>query len=147
MATDYSHDQLGTLTITMIVPIVVLLVILYAATGFMPLLVVMVVAFVLLLALFYRLRVEVTSEALKLAFGIGLVRKSFSIAEIVDAYPVRNKWWYGFGIRLTPHGWLFNISGLDAVEIVMRSGRSYRIGSPEPEALTRSLRRVAGIGA
>ena len=142
---DYSHDQLGTLVVGMMLPVIVLLAVLYVATGLLPLLIILLVSFVLVMTLFYRLRVEVTREQLRIRFGVGLVRKTFEIGEIVDAYPVRNKWWYGFGIRLTPHGWLFNVSGLDAVEIVMRSGKTYRVGSPEPEALTAALKRAAGI--
>jgi len=52
---------------------------------------------------------------------------------------VRNKWWYGLGIRLTPHGWLYIVSGLDAVEIVRISGKKFRVGTDEPQALVTAL--------
>ncbi|MEJ2284164.1 MAG: hypothetical protein P8X85_11275 [Desulfobacterales bacterium] len=42
---------------------------------------------------------------------------------------------YGRNIRLTPHGWLFNVSGLHAVEIPLRSGKKYRMGTDDPEGL------------
>jgi len=60
---------------------------------------------------------------------------------------VRNKWWYGLGIRLTPHGWLYNVSGLDAIEIVRRSGKTFRVGTDEPKALAAALRAARGTSA
>jgi hypothetical protein len=97
---------------------------------------------VLTLALFHALTVEVRNGAVRLRFGIGLIHKSFRLRDIEAAEPVRNRWWYGWGIRLTPHGWLFTVSGLDAVEIRLRNGRSYRIGSDEPERLARAIQEA-----
>ena len=120
---SYSHDQFGTLAVGTMISIAVLLAVFFIATGFLPPLIILLISFFLVLMLFHSLSVEVTRDHLRLRFGIGLVGKTFATGEMVDVYPVRNKWYYGFGIRLTPHGWLFNVSGLDAVEIVMRSGR------------------------
>jgi hypothetical protein len=39
---------------------------------------------------------------------------------------------------------LYNVSGTNAVEIKLRSGRRFRIGTDEPEALARALRMVIG---
>jgi len=61
--------------------------------------------------------------------------------EIEDATPVRNHWFYGWGIRLTPHGWLYNVSGLGAVEIVLSSGKHYRIGTDRPEELAQAIQQ------
>ena len=38
------------------------------------------------------------------------------------------------------HGWLFNVSGVQAVEICLRSGRKYRMGTDEPERLADAIR-------
>ena len=38
------------------------------------------------------------------------------------------------------NGWLFNVSGLQAVEIFLRSGKKYRIGTDEPERLVEAIR-------
>jgi len=139
---SYSHDQFGTLAVGTMISIAVLLAVFFVATGFLPLLIILLISFFLVLMLFHSLSVEVTRDHLRLRFGIGLVGKTFATGEMVDVYPVRNKWYYGFGIRLTPHGWLFNVSGLDAVEIVMRSGRRYRIGTDEPQALAAAVKRA-----
>lgn len=71
------------------------------------------VALLVLLALllFESLTVGVTRDRLEVRFGPGLIRKSFRIADILEAHAIRNRWCYGWGIRLTPHGWLFNVSG------------------------------------
>ena len=94
---------------------------------------------VLLLALFWGLRVEVTDDAVRLAFGAGIVRRSIPRARIAAARQVQNKWYWGFGIRLTPHGWMWNISGTDAVELEYTNGKRFRIGTDEPERLLAAL--------
>ena len=143
---NYSCHQFGKIVVAMLLPVIGLLGVLFAVIA-QPVFVsaflsIMLAAFVFLLLLFCSLRVEVSREHLKVRFGLGLIHRSFEIIEIVDAYPVRNKWYWGIGIRLTPHGWLYNIQGLDAVEIVMRSSEKYRIGTPEPEELTRALQNA-----
>ncbi len=55
---------------------------------------------------------------------------------------VRNRWWYGFGIRLIPHGSLWNAWGLDAVELDLATGKVLRIGTDEPEALLAAITRT-----
>ncbi|MCA9082154.1 MAG: hypothetical protein KDA58_16450 [Planctomycetaceae bacterium] len=69
---------------------------------------------------------------------------SFPVSEIVEAEQVRNSWLYGWGIRYTPHGWLFNVSGFDAVQINMRNGRQYRIGTDDPVGLQAAIESVLG---
>ncbi len=55
-----------------------------------------------------------------------------------------NRWYYGWGIRLTPHGRLYNLSGLEAVEVQLNTGKKFRIGTDEPDALVRALRAAIG---
>jgi hypothetical protein len=100
---------------------------------------------VVVLFLFHSLTVTVTDEVVRAAFGPGLLGKTVRVDEIVDATDVRNRWWYGWGIRLTPHGWLYNVSGFDAVEIRLATGTRVRIGTDEPVALARAVRAAAGL--
>lgn len=90
--------------------------------------------------LFASLTVEVTDAQLSLAFGSGWIRRSWSVGEITEVRAVRNPWWYGWGIHRTPRGWLFNVAGLDAIELSFRDGRTVRIGTDEPERLTQAIR-------
>ncbi len=91
--------------------------------------------FLAVLVLFYCLTVSCSGSTLEVSFGIGLIRKRFRVDEIVSCRIVRNRWWYGWGIRKLPRGWLFNVSGLDAIEIALKNGRVYRIGTDEPRRL------------
>jgi hypothetical protein len=90
---------------------------------------------------FSSLTVEVSAEELVWFFGPGVWRKSVARDEIVSATRVRNKWSWGWGIHLTPSGWLYNVSGMEAVEIALRNGKTLRIGSDEASALADALRR------
>ena len=95
--------------------------------------------------LFHSLTVQIRDGWLACWFGPGLIQKRFPLEDISEAEAVRNKWYYGWGVRYTPHGWLFNVSGLDAVQITLLSGKTYRIGTDEPEALLRAIRLNARL--
>lgn len=86
-----------------------------------------------------RLTVEVRDDHVRVAFGAGWPAKSIDFDEIASVASVRNRWWYGLGIRWIPGGWLWNVWGLDAVELRLTSGRKFRIGTDEPEALLVAL--------
>ncbi len=101
---------------------------------------VFVLVFVASIALLFSgLSVEVTESSIKLAFGIGLIRRTIKRDQIKNVEKVRNSWWYGFGIRYTPHGWMWNIAGLDAIEITYFNGDKFRIGTDEPDKLLQAL--------
>ncbi|NBC01450.1 MAG: hypothetical protein GVY15_11415 [Bacteroidetes bacterium] len=93
-------------------------------------------------ALFASLTVRVTDRALHFYFGPGFWKKRIPLDEIAAVRAVRNSPWYGWGIRLTPHGWLYNVSGLDAVEIEKTDGTTLRIGTDEPTTLAAALTRA-----
>ncbi len=97
--------------------------------------------FFLIVLVFGSLKIRVEETSVQLSFGIGLIRRSIPMDRIVSADPVRNRWWYGFGIRLTPRGWLWNIQGLDAVELTYTNGEHFRIGTADPEGLAGAIRR------
>ena len=41
-----------------------------------------------------------------------------------------------------PKVWIYNVSGFDAVEIIMRNGRIYRIGTDVPGELETAIKRT-----
>jgi len=93
-----------------------------------------------LIALFFiSLTVSVDEQCVKLSFGIGLISRRIPLERIESASPVRNSWWYGLGIRLTPHGWMWNVHGLDAVELTYTGGRRFRIGTADPQGLSTAI--------
>ncbi|MDH5683256.1 MAG: hypothetical protein ACETVX_06145 [bacterium] len=93
------------------------------------------------LALFATLTVLIESDFIEIRFGIGIIRKKFALKDIESFRIVKNPWFYGWGIRLTPHGWLFNVSGFYAVEIKMKSGKKFRIGTDVPREMEQTLRQ------
>ncbi len=95
--------------------------------------------FVICIILFASLSVIVNDKSIEIRFGVGLIKKKFNFEEIELCKVVRNRWWYGWGIRKISKGWLFNVSGLDAVELTMRNGKAYRIGTDEPQKLDKFI--------
>jgi hypothetical protein len=91
------------------------------------------------------MKVSVDSERISLTMGAGIVRKTVPLSQVVSAQTVRNPWYWGWGIRWYPGGWLYNVSGLDAVELELKGGRKLRIGSDEPEKLRSVIRENARI--
>ena len=71
---------------------------------------------ILLGALFGCLEVKVGTDGIFLSYSFGLINKKIQRQQILQVEVVRYSWWYGLGIRLTPHGWMWNISGLDAIK-------------------------------
>jgi len=85
---------------------------------------------------FYKLEVEVTNHAVDVRFGIGLIHRHFAISKISKATAVKNHWWMGWGIRLGLNYTLYNVSGLDAVELTLKGQtRKIRIGTNAPDEL------------
>jgi len=89
--------------------------------------------------IFGSLTVNVTANQVQWHFGPGFWKKSIARDQITSTTAIRTKWWYGFGIRLSPHGWLYNVQGLDAVLITEISGKTTLIGTDEPVVLVQAL--------
>ena len=95
--------------------------------------------FGVLAILFSSLTVKVTEQELVFYFGPGFWERRFPLDDIVSVEVVRNSALYGWGIRYTHHGWLYNVSGLDAVEVTVQGQGQLRIGTDEPERLKQAL--------
>lgn len=104
--------------------------------------VIVVLLLVVVAVMFSRLTVTVDPTEVVAAFGAGWPRRNIALGEITSARRVRNKWWYGWGLRWIPGGWMYNVAGLDAVELQLRSGKVFRIGTDEPDALLAALPRA-----
>jgi len=93
------------------------------------------------LVLFAALTAVIEEDGLEIRFGPGVIRKRIPLKDIESCQVVKNPWYYGWGIRLTPHGWLYNVSGSHAVEIKMKTGKKYRIGTDAPNDLEQVIRQ------
>ena len=133
---QYKHTQNGKLIKIMLGGTITLCLIIAGIIGLQNptsyLLYGVVLLFILVTWLFGSLTIEVTDEELKHWFGPGFWKKSYQLRDIESVTQVRNSWIFGWGIRITPHGWLYNVSGLDAIQIQLRSGRKFRIGTDDP---------------
>jgi hypothetical protein len=144
MSPHYRHTQIGWVILGVVAAILAFvwsrLPPEAAAAAGVPMLLVAALA----LLVFSALTVEVDAEAIRLRFGIGLVRKSIPIGEVMGWQEVRNPWYTGWGIRLGPGYVLWNVSGREAVELALANGRRFRVGTDEPGALTAALVRAKG---
>jgi hypothetical protein len=140
---QYSHTQQGTLIKVIMLMAMVLCLVIAGLNQFVtPVAYYLygVMAFIFVpMWLFGSLTVEVNDEELRHYFGPKFWKKSYLLQEIDSVVQVRNSWIFGWGIRLTPHGWLYNVSGLDAVEIKLRSGRKFRIGTDDPLGIIEAI--------
>jgi hypothetical protein len=142
----YRHTQVGTLVLGAVgLPVVVLIIV---ALFFEVEVVALITLGMLLVAMFLfgTLTVAVNRDGILMWFGTGLVRKRFALSSIRAAKVVRNEWYYGWGIRRLPAGWLYNVSGLDAVELEMVDGTRRRIGTDRPGDLESAIREALGPG-
>lgn len=141
---DYEHTQTGLLAIIVTVFFAAVFALTAVLDGDEPaVLVTMGAATVAILAVvwaFNRLRVTVDATRVTVRFGLGWPSRAFPLEEVTAFRPVRNKWWYGLGIRMLPGGvWMFNLWGLDAVDLELESGKRFRIGTDDVEGLIATL--------
>jgi hypothetical protein len=94
---------------------------------------------ILCLLVFATLTVEVNDQAITLRFGMGLIRKSFRLQDVQAYRAVKNPWYYAWGIHAIPGGWIFNVSGTEALELHMKNGRKYRIGTDDVQGLANAV--------
>jgi len=140
MGTIYRHTQVGSTTIA-VLAIGWAAALWWSVRGSDPALVTITALVGLLLVVFSTLTVIVRDQVLDVFFGPGLIRRRIPLRRIRDVREVQTPWYYGWGIRLTPSGWLWNVSGMAGVEVQFDDGHRFRIGSDEPDKLVEVLRR------
>lgn len=142
MQPTYKHRQAGSAILAlMLIPLfafAVILVLVAPRGTLFPLLLFLLV--MLLIAYgFSSLTVEVDAEKVLLYFGPGFISRTIPIEAIDNVRVVRNAFWMGLGIHFIRGGIIYNVSGLDGIEITLKDGRLVRIGSDEPETLARAV--------
>jgi hypothetical protein len=68
------------------------------------------------------------------------------LGDIEKVAIVRNPWWTGFGIRARSGFRLYNVSGLDAVELHLKSHDVRRIRTDDPQGLADALKALPRQG-
>ncbi len=147
---NYKHTQIGYLMLVVTLAVAVLFARLQIMSAAEPpsadsgtnLLVTAVMVLVLLiLASFGSLQVIIDGEYLRIKFGYGVYRKKFLLDDVMSVKTVKNHWYYGWGIKVWfwPKMWIYSVSGFDAVEIKLKNGKTYRIGTDEPKELEQAI--------
>jgi hypothetical protein len=137
----YQHTQIGYVLIGALGAALLLTGYLNMVTNFNPGTIWIFLFMTLCLFVFATLTVRVNEQMVDIRFGIGLIRKQFKLQDVQTVRTVRNPWYYAWGIHLIPGGWLYNVSGWEAVELQMKDGSKYRIGTDDAQRLTDVLRR------
>ena len=142
MIKRYEHTQVGYLIIVAMAVVMVLIGVILASVGINWIAIGVLAVIAVALVLFYSLTVVIWEDELVVRFGPGLIRKRFKLNEIESCQAVKNPWYYGWGIRLTPHGMLFRVSGFHAVQIKLRTGKQFLIGTDVPQELEEAIRQA-----
>jgi hypothetical protein len=135
MKSIYKHTQVGYAILVPFAGVVLLYLVFVLPTenGGKTLLVLAPIALIILF--FSTLTIEVTGEEVRWSYGPRVRAQRVALSRIVSTRVVRTSWYYGWGVRLTPRGMLYNVSGTGAVEIELKSGTAFSLGSDEPERL------------
>jgi len=138
---NYRHTQLGWITIPAILIAIIVFLIVNGGVGISQMNQgVGLLLLVVMLGLFYSLTIEISNGILKCCFGPGLIQRRIAISEIEEAKSVRSPWYSGWGIRWRPGQYvLWNVSGRQAVELILKNGNRFRIGTNEPDALVQAI--------
>jgi hypothetical protein len=141
MSSHYEHTQRGTLMIaTLLLSAIVIAAFAYGSTGSTRWISsAAALGMVILAWLFSSLTVIVDDNEVRWYFGPGAWNYRLALTDIAAAHVVRNSWVNGFGIRTGPGFRLYNVSGLNAVELKLKSGEIRRIGTDDPAELAAAL--------
>jgi len=96
--------------------------------------------FLVCLLIFYKLTISVDENYVGFCLGTGLIKKKYPVSEIKSCRAVKNSPFTGIGIRKISNGWLYNVSGLNAIELTFRNNDSVlRIGTDKPDEISQII--------
>jgi hypothetical protein len=92
--------------------------------------------------LWSSLTVRIADGTLRLQFGLGLPRKTVPLADLESVEVTRTRFLDGWGVHRTRRGWIYNVSGFDAVLLRRKDGKALLVGTDEPRKLKAALERA-----
>jgi hypothetical protein len=123
--------------------VIVILVTAFFCQEILILLLIAIIALGIGLGFFLTLTVEITSHSIDVIFGpIPLLRRVIPFDMIKESKLVKYPWYYGYGIRWIPNGKLYNVSGSDALELTLITGKRVLIGTDDPERLAEVFGKI-----
>ena len=139
----YRHTQIGTVQVWASVFAIVILALSYLYIGQYWFIFAALIFLGSALLLFGSLTTTVSGSDLEIRFGaFGIVKRVVPLPEITGISVVKTPWYFGWGIRWTPEGPLYNIAGDTGIEVRLSDGSRFRIGTDEPEALAAAITRT-----
>ena len=88
------------------------------------------------------LTVRIQDDQLQVRFGLGFPRKTLPLREVAAVEVTRTTFLEGWGLRRTRRGWLYNVSGFDALLLRLTDGRTLMVGTDEPRRLKTAIERA-----
>ncbi|MHB8904119.1 MAG: hypothetical protein ACYC40_03395 [Patescibacteria group bacterium] len=151
--TTYKHTQIGYLMLVVTLAVLALFTWVQITAKAEPpsvdsgtnfLITTIMVLILFILASFVALTTSIDENYLRIKFGYGIFRKKFLLTEIAITKQVKNHWYYGWGMRVWfwPYMWIYNVSGFKAVEIILKNGKVYRLGTDAPQELETAIKRA-----
>ncbi len=143
MKTIYDRTQYGLFMMLIPIPFIALLCLAYFLEwGEEPLspalFYILLVVFLFLSLLFYKLRIRIHDKGMLLTYGIGIIRIPLSFDKIESISKENVSFIKSLGIRITRSGYLYAIEGKEVIRInYIKAGKtkSLRIGSKDRENL------------
>jgi hypothetical protein len=141
----YKTFQFGWPVFIILIPIQLLITILYfTAAGSKPLsqngFILASFGTAAVTALFYGLTIQVDDQFIRLSFGVGLIRKKIHLSTIKAVDIVDKLHLYGWGIRISPKGFVYNVSGSRGISLTRVSNTNLiRIGTEDPVTLKEQI--------
>ena len=152
MDEEYKYTQVGTATI-----ILILLAGAFTAfviiNGFrsntrpvlMGVVLLVVGLFILALASFYAFTIQIVRGKVTIWFGFGVGRKSFAMSDIQSIEMVKTPWYYFWGIKSIPGGWLYSIApGGQALELILIDSSKIHLGTDRAAEIKERIESVMG---
>ncbi len=142
---SYRHTQTGPiLPVFSVVGVIVIVVSAFLAIAAAIAAAIAIIVLWILVLSFNRLTVEVTRGEVSAAFGLGWPARRIALADITEFRAARSRWYYGWGLRFIPRGTMYNVWGLDVVELQLSNGRRFWIGTDEQGDLLAALQLESG---
>ncbi len=154
--TAYKHTQIGYLMLVIALALLIFFAQIYITSSAEPksadsgpnFAITATMALILfIIASFSTLTASIDENYLQVKFSYEIFTKMFPLNQIASVQSVKNRWYYGWGVKIWfwPYMWIYNVSGFDAVEITMKDGKIYRIGTDTPGELEAAIKKAIGV--
>jgi hypothetical protein len=144
------YTQFGTLSVMIMLPIFLFSILMLFVKGFsdpgqVTVYIFLATTFFFCLLIFYKLTISIDNNYLSFCLGVGLIKRKYRLEDIAECKAVVNSPLLGIGIKKIPGGWLYNVSGLKAIELTFKNtGSKVRIGTNEPAKIAGSINKLIG---